>query len=657
MKVARKHTQSNNMRGTLSFIAAIAAASAVQPALALDRTWVGSGYWDIPRNWSPAGLPASNDRAIINGGVSLVPFNTNVAGLEFAAGEIGGSGRLTVTGPGIWNGGSFAGPGATHFAGSLYVSGNQAKTIHGGRVVSVTDTTWGNNTAPDSNVIGFNSGPGGASSIINMGTWNDTNTFATQIKSDYPGPSAFHNIGTYNKQGHATTIIGATYHNTGTTNVNAGKLLLGGGGSSTGSFNIAANSTLEFTAGDHKLNDATTSGTGTLDIRGNSIVSINGGKHATPVLISQDGQLKGEGHTFDGPATWTGGSIKGGGLTAFGGSLSITGDSEKKIDAGRIVAVNDTTWGGSTRPDSNGILFNSDFSIQSLPSWIVNSGTWNDTNSFNSAIGGVNAAFHNNGTYNKLGNALTVMAADYSNTGTTDVNAGKMAVAHSFSNSGEIVVSVGASFQVVHVRTVWAGGMNSETDTRFENAMSGVIRGWGTVIPPSVGLTNRGAINPGYLVGALTIDGDLHQAASGVLNIEISSLSNFDQLTVTDDVTLGGTLAISNEGYTPVVGDRFVIATFDERLTGSTFSSVILNGFSAGVDFDVIYNEHNVTLAVTAAPAATAATAVPEPQSWAMLLAGLAVAGPMVRRRHRVPTKALARASSGRSLSSSAGTS
>jgi hypothetical protein len=225
-------------------------------------------------------------------------------------------------------------------------------------------------------VIGLNSGSGGASSIVNMGTWNDTNTFATRIKSGYPGPSDFHNIGTYNKQGHATTIIGATYENTGTTNVNAGKLLLGGGGSSTGSFNIAANSTLEFTAG----------------------------------------------------------------------------------NAGRIVGVNDTTWGGSTTPDLNRILFNSEFSIQSLSSWIVNSGTWNDTNSFNSAIGVVNAAFHNNGTYNKLGNALTVMAADYSNTGTTDVNAGKMAVAHSFSNSGEIVVSVGAAFQVVHVRTVWAGG-------------------------------------------------------------------------------------------------------------------------------------------------------------------------------------------------------
>jgi len=162
--------------------------------------------------------------------------------------------------------------------------------------------------------------------------------------------------------------------------------------------------------------------------------------------------------------------------------------------------------------------------------------------------------------------------------------------------------------------------MNSETDTRFENAASGVIRGPGTVITPSVGLTNRGVINPGHLIGGLTIDGDLHQAASGVLDIELASLSRFDRLTVTDDVTFGGTLAITNDGYIPAIGDRFVVATFDERLAGSTFSSVILNGFGPGTDFDVIYNPHDVTLAVTAIPqaivasSAAAVTAAPEPR-------------------------------------------
>jgi hypothetical protein len=625
----------------LPIIAMIGTLGTFQPALALDRTWVGPGFWEAAKNWSPAGIPGSSDRAITKDSVSILSTNTAIGGLEFAAGELAGGGNLTVTGPGIWSGGKFSGLGTTQFAGPLYITGNAIKGIEPGKVISAIDTTWGNNAALDSNVIQFAPG-GGSSGISNIGTWNDTNAFSTQIRSHYIYPSTFHNIGTYNKQGNGITIIGANYNNTGTTNVSAGTLGLSGGGSSTGVFNIAANSKLEFLGGTHNLNEAMTSGAGTLHIRGNSIVNFNGGKHGTPLAISQDGQLQGE-NTFDGPVTWTGGSIKGGGLTVFAESLSITGDMEKKIDGGHIIGVRDTAWGGNTRKDSNQIFINSGFTINNPPSWLVSDGTWNDTNTFDSAIGGPNSTFINNGIYRKQGNTQTVIAADYHNTGTTWVNAGKMVVAHSFSNSGEIVVSVGATFQVLHVTIVSATGMNSETDTKFENAMSGVARGIGTIITPAVGLTNRGVINPGHLEGRLTIDGDLHQAASGVLNIELASLSNFDQLTVTDDVTFGGTLAISNEGYTPKIGDRFVVATFDERVADSTFSSVALNGFGPGMSFDVIYNEHDVTLAVTAVPTIphAAATAVPEPGKWAMLLAGLCLMGTLVRRHHCLPRKDL----------------
>jgi hypothetical protein len=79
-------------------------------------------------------------------------------------------------------------------------------------------------------------------------------------------------------------------------------------------------------------------------------------------------------------------------------------------------------------------------------------------------------------------------------------------------------------------------------------------------------------------------------------------------------VTLGGEIGVWNLGYSPVIGDSCVVMTFDTRLANSTFSSVSTHGFGSGVNFDVIYNQHDVTLTVTA---------VPEPQSWAMLLGGL----------------------------------
>jgi hypothetical protein len=192
-----------------------------------------------------------------------------------------------------------------------------------------------------------------------------------------------------------------------------------------------------------------------------------------------------------------------------------------------------------------------------------------------------------------------------------NVQAGVFNVAHAMNNAGTVNISAGASFQSS------CGGADC-----FVN--SEIIQGNGTVITPTSGLSNSGAINPGDGIGHLTIDGDLHQAASGVVNFELASLSSFDQLTVTDDVTLGGDIGVLNLGYAPVVGDTFVVATFDERLANSTFEHVTTHGFGSGVNFNVIYHAHDVTLQVTA---------VPEPEQYALFLAGLGLMGVMARRR------------------------
>ena len=55
--------------------------------------------------------------------------------------------------------------------------------------------------------------------------------------------------------------------------------------------------------------------------------------------------------------------------------------------------------------------------------------------------------------------------------------------------------------------------------------------------------------------------------------------------------------------------------------------SVATLGYGAGVSFAAIYNPHDVTLVVVA---------VPEAQTWAMLLAGLGWVGVQLRRRGRV---------------------
>ena len=74
----------------------------------------------------------------------------------------------------------------------------------------------------------------------------------------------------------------------------------------------------------------------------------------------------------------------------------------------------------------------------------------------------------------------------------------------------------------------------------------------------------------------------------------------------------------------PVIGDSFVVMTFDQRLLNSTFDAVTTQGYGTGITFEAIYNPHDVTLVVVA---------VPEPQTYAMLLAGLTLLGAIARRR------------------------
>ena len=91
---------------------------------------------------------------------------------------------------------------------------------------------------------------------------------------------------------------------------------------------------------------------------------------------------------------------------------------------------------------------------------------------------------------------------------------------------------------------------------------------------------------------------------------------------ITDDVTLRGTIVAKNAGYVPVLGDKFVVMVFDDRLQNSQFDAVTTLGYDAGVRFEAIYDAHSVSLVVVA---------VPEPETYALMLAGLIAVGAMVR--------------------------
>ena len=113
-------------------------------------------------------------------------------------------------------------------------------------------------------------------------------------------------------------------------------------------------------------------------------------------------------------------------------------------------------------------------------------------------------------------------------------------------------------------------------------------------------LTNRGRLQIGASPGNASVGANFEQASTGVAEFEIGgvSLRNFDQLEVTDDATLGGTLELSLiNGFIPEPGDTFQIITAD-AITG-TFDTLLGADLGNGLMFEIFYSATDVVLEVT----------------------------------------------------------
>lgn len=107
---------------------------------------------------------------------------------------------------------------------------------------------------------------------------------------------------------------------------------------------------------------------------------------------------------------------------------------------------------------------------------------------------------------------------------------------------------------------------------------------------------NEGAVVPGEAgdIAAFGIDGDYAQTSSGVLSLEIAA-DRYEQLTVTGEASLGGTLEVSFlEGYLPQPQDVFVIVAAGS-VTGRFGNAVDRLYLQQGA-FDVTYDSDTVTL-------------------------------------------------------------
>lgn len=231
--------------------------------------------------------------------------------------------------------------------------------------------------------------------------------------------------------------------------------------------------------------------------------------------------------------------------------------------------------------------------------------------------------------------------------------------------TGSILNTEGGTF------TVEAGGSVSGPGTYFQRAFpdsvtrvngtlaasditirGGVLTGDGTLVGP-VTLGSGATVQPGNSPGTLTVDGNL-DAYHTTFDIELAGPALYDRVVVTGDAQFTGGLVNfllrTQDGitydYRPAPGDSFTWLTVlgaVDGLSGLNWTlTVVGDGWSSPVaasswgDNEWIWGpgpSDGVSIAFYGDRIEFSAAPVPEPESYAMMLAGLGLVGWAVRRR------------------------
>jgi hypothetical protein len=588
--------------------------------------------WSVPANWEGNVLPGPNDHAVISrdfqgititlpsqtttiqsvtsaanlvlsGGTFSIAATSEISGaFTLSGGILTGAGTLNVGGLLTWAGGFMTGSGTTNAQGGLQLAGGSPKELDR-TLNNAALATW-----TDSGPI--NMGSGGVFNNLATATFEAQNDQAFTTIGGGAMP-VFNNAGTFRKvQSGGTTIISGSasplaFNNTGTVDVQTGTLRLGGGGTASGIFTVAANAILDFSGGAfiYNLNSGSVvSGStvsfssGTTNVNGSytgiAATLISGGTanfvvDASTGTLTLSGTLTGTGaFTVTGLLTWAGGAMTGSSTTNAQGGLQLSGGSSKSLIGRTLNNAVLATWTGGTVFMDDGAVFNNlataTFDAQNDQVFARNSG------------GGATPAFNNVGTFRKSASTGTTTISGsasplaFNNTGTVDVQTGTLRLGGGGTTGGNFMVAAAAVLD-------FGGGTLTLTGTL---SGSGMVQG---------NVINSGVIQPGQpgVPGILTINGNYTQTASGTLNIEIGGPNpgtGYDQLVVTGTATLDGTLNVSLlNGFVPNVGDRFQILTFGSR-SGDFMTENGLD-LGGGLRFDPQYDASSLTLVTTTAPA------------------------------------------------------
>jgi autotransporter-associated beta strand protein len=532
-------------------VALLAALFCLSPALAqTTATWNGNtGNWSDPTLWSTNpffpndGSGGVNYNASLNGsGTLTLTVPITIESLSFSNGTITGPNSLTLNAGLNWNGGTFAGAGAsTTVAGTTTITGGQL-----GRNLTLNGpATW---TGSSFAAIGFTEGTGATLTINN--TFTDAtagNSFIKTLTGITTGLSVVVGSGgTYSKTGTSTTLIAVPVNVAGAVQVNAGTLSLSDGSATGGSFAIGSGATLSFGNGTYTADAATTfSGSGTLAVPGGS-VALGGSLPATLSVAVSGGTLGGNADlTINGPFDWSSGTLTGNGTTTVTGSATFS----SVVSVDRNLKLNGPTgWSGS----GPSILFPN-------VATLTIGATFTDSTVDGDFIGSAPAslAVATGGTYAKTGSGTTIIEVPFTNAGAVSVQSGTLSVAGGGSGTaGSFSITSGAVLQFT------GGTYTVGPGTSFTGfgtvALAGNFVGTVAVSGP---FANTLSVSNTAAAGTLNFDGGPYTVANATVSGTLGGNANLaiaGGLTLSNGVLAGAGATTTVAGATMITGGGFL---------------------------------------------------------------------------------------------------
>jgi T5SS/PEP-CTERM-associated repeat protein len=392
----------------------------------------------------------------------------------------------------------------------------------------------------------------------------------------------------------------------------------------------------------HSLQVGFSGGTGSLNVQNGGVVQVTTSGYEITLANSNStasATVSGSGSTLTSGsdiyvAGFTGSTatltVQNGGVVNTG-SAGVNSGALNAATGGNTNATITVTGTGSTL-NTHGLILGDGFDAGSNVSLTISNGGTVNVTTVAGAGSGVGIGASGTGTITVTGAGSTLNISPV----TSGFIAGKEVVIGGYGN-GTLLVGQSAAVNAAGANVIVSGGVLG-TQTAYPGMVTvrngailtaasltinpnGTLNGDGTVAANVI--LSGGTISPGNSPGTLTINGNL-TTSSGAFNLELASASVRDHINVSGNVEIGkDTVFNLIFSYVPQAGDIFDIESFFSTAGLFTFDP----GFDLSKDLTVTSLPGGNPIIVTAGSQriVVGATAVPEPSSLLVFLAGLAL--------------------------------